>query len=706
MAPTEAAKMRATGELGASLLQARRLDEAAASLQQAHAFLVGPERGRLALDLGNLEMLRGKPDQARGHYQEAFQLAGGDAQIEYPARLNLARLGSPASRLAELDRLARDIAALPDSTARTRWQINLGEQYSAAGQAGLPRAYQALDGARRSAAAAKDPTLQVQALDMLAQLYEDQQRHDEAIRLSRRALALSAGLPAGAVGDREVRLEWRLARLNGKLGQPAASLAAWQRAVQQIESLRQDLPIEDERGRSTYRTMLQPVYLGLVGGLLASAGQSSDAQRSATLRQAVDTIELLRQSELQDYLGDRCEVDAVKGGTATVIPRDVAVLYPIVLEDRLELLLETSEGITRHRSGASAQQVRLMTTRFARNLRGGGDDYLQQARQMYDWVLRPVDQVLAAHGVKTLVIVPDGSLRLVAIGAFHDGNRYAIEKYAITTATGMSMTNTERDTPIDGVLLAGLSTPGPVVDKLSKGAVSQLLGPQAANQFGSPTVVASRSVSVRSMRGAAAALADAPSDAASRGAALREALSLPGVGKEVAAIGKVANGTRLLDEAFTVENFRAEAESGRYSIIHLASHGVFGGRSDATYLLAYDDLLTLDGLQSLLRSDAFRRKPIELLSLSACETAEGDERSPLGLSGAAIKARARSVMGSLWPVSDDAAVDLMEGFYRGLIKDRLSKAQALQRSQIELLRKPGFSHPFYWAPFILIGNWF
>ena len=696
--------MRATGELGASLLQARRLDEAAASLRQAHAFLGGRERGRVALDLGNLAVLRDQPDDARNHYREALQLAGGDPEIEYPARLNLARLSSPALRLVELDGIARDVSALADSGARTRWKINLGEQYAAAGEAGLPRAFRALDDARRSPAAAKDPTLRVQAMDMLAQLYEDQQRHDEAILLTRRALAVTAGLPAGAVGDREVRLEWRLGRMNGKLGRPAESLGAWQRAVRKVEALRQDLPIEDERGRSTYRTVLQPVYLGLVDGLLASADGSTEAQRKVTLRQVVDTIELLRQSELQDYLGDRCEVDAIKGGTVTVIARDVAVLYPIVLDDRLELLLETSDGITRHRSSTSAQQVRTMTTRFARNLRSGGEDHLSQAQQLYNWVLRPLEQDLARHGVKTLVVVPDASLRLVAVAAFHDGNRYAIEKFAVVMATGMSMTNTERDVPIDGVLLAGLTTPGSVVDKLSKGAVSQLLGPQAANQFGPPTLLASRSV--RSMRGAAVALADAPSDAASRSAALREALSLPGVGKEVAAINKVASGTRLLDQEFTVDNFRREAESGRYSVIHLASHGVFGGRSDATYLLAYDDLLTLDRLQSLLRSDTFRRKPIELLSLSACETAEGDERSPLGLSGAAIKARARSVMGSLWPVSDEAAVDLMEGFYRGLIKEHLSKAQALQRSQVELLHKPGFAHPFYWAPFILIGNWF
>ncbi len=705
VAPSDADRMLARGELGASLLQARRLDEAEASLQQAYAALRGAEQGRVALDLGNLAVLRNQPERARSRYQEALRLAGADAQIEFPARLNLARLAGPVAQLDELDRVARDISALPDSPSRTRWQINLGEQYHAAGQAGLQRAHQVLLDASRSPAATGQPALLAQALDGLAQLYEDQQRPAEAIRLSRRALALIADLSAAALGDLPVQLEWRLARSNDKLGRLDASLAAYQRAVHHLEALRQDLPIEDDRGRSTYRTVLQPLYLGLVDSLLAASDRATAAQRDASLRQVIDTVELLHQSELQDYLGDRCEVDAVKGGSATVIPGDVAVLYPIVLSDRVELLLETAAGISRHRSAASAQQVRLLAAQFARNLRAGGDGTMAQARQLYDWILRPIDNTLLSHGVKTLVVVPEGALRLVAVGAFHDGSRYAIEKYAIATATGMSMTNTERAAPVSGVLLAGLSVPGSVVDKLSRGAVTQLLGPQAASQFGPPsTLVASRAL--RSMRGAAVALADAPADQASRSAALRDALSLPGVGKEVAAIGQVAGGTRMLDQDFTVDNFRREAESGRYSIIHLASHGVFGGRSEATYLLAYDDLLTLDRLQSLLRSDALRRKPIELLSLSACETAEGDERSPLGLSGAAIKARARSVMGSLWPVSDDAAVLLMSGFYRGLLSDRLSKAQALQRSQIELLRKPGFDHPFYWAPFILIGNWF
>ena len=139
--------------------------------------------------------------------------------------------------------------------------------------------------------------------------------------------------------------------------------------------------------------------------------------------------------------------------------------------------------------------------------------------------------------------------------------------------------------------------------------------------------------------------------------------------------------------------------------MHIASHGVFGGTAASSYVLAHDNLLTLDTLQSLLGAEEFRKNPIELLSLSACETAEGDERSPLGLSGAALKARAKSVLGTLWPVEDTAARKAMEGFYGGMMNSRVSKAQALRQSQIDLLSSQEYAHPMFWAPFVLIGNW-
>ncbi len=711
-APTEAERMRAIAELGASLLQARRMDAAEEALTLAYKFFQGPDRARVALDLGNLAALQGSQGEAQRFYDEALSLAAGDVQIAFAARLNQARLSGPDAKLAAFGSLADALNRLPDTAAKARWRINLGQQARTVGDSGLPQAHAQLEAARRWAAGAsasgdaEATRLHAEALDALAQLYEDRKRPAEALMLTQQALAAGAVLPAAALGDLRIQLEWRQARLARALGRPEAALAAYRRAVRQIETLRQDIPIEDEAGGSSFRATLEPVYLGLVEALLDAAGTAPLPQRSGPLREAVDTVELVRQSELQDYLGDRCEVDAVKGGTATVIPRGTAVLYPVVLADRVELLVETADGISRLRSAASPQALRETASRYASQLRNGDTGFLAPARQLYDWVLRPLEPVLAAQGIETLVVVPDGALRLVTVGAFHDGSRFAIEKYAIATATGMTMTNT---TPAPararGFLLAGMSDPGPVVDKLSQSTVARLLGPQAVSATEARGLAATRSM--RGLRSSVPtrSAAETVADAVGRTRALREALALPGVDQEMAAINRIVPTRQLLNAPFTVDNFRRAAESGHYGVIHVASHGVFGGSADASYILAYDDLLTLDGLQSLLRSDQFRRNPVELLSLSACETAEGDDRSPLGISGAAIKARAKAVMGSLWPVADAAAVQLMAGFYGGMAQDHVSKAQALQRSQIALLRNPNTAHPFFWAPFILIGNW-
>jgi CHAT domain-containing protein len=132
---------------------------------------------------------------------------------------------------------------------------------------------------------------------------------------------------------------------------------------------------------------------------------------------------------------------------------------------------------------------------------------------------------------------------------------------------------------------------------------------------------------------------------------------------------------------------------------------VFSSSAQASFILAYDDVLTLDELQTLLRSGDVQSNPIDLLSLSACQTAEGDDRAPLGIAGAALRAHAVSALGSLWPVEDRATKTLMVRFYELLVTERQSKTRALQRAQTELLANPAFEHPFFWAPFILVGDW-
>ena len=160
-----------------------------------------------------------------------------------------------------------------------------------------------------------------------------------------------------------------------------------------------------------------------------------------------------------------------------------------------------------------------------------------------------------------------------------------------------------------------------------------------------------------------------------------------------------------MNESFTVEGFKKQAMLEPYSVVHIASHGVFGKTADTSFIMTYDGILNMDALEQLLKSDKFSKQPVELLTLSACQTAEGDDRAPLGLSGIALKAKVRSVLGTLWPVSDQAASVLMTDFYKALSAPNTSKAQALRLAQIALIKQKQFENPFYWSPFILAGNW-
>jgi CHAT domain-containing protein len=124
-----------------------------------------------------------------------------------------------------------------------------------------------------------------------------------------------------------------------------------------------------------------------------------------------------------------------------------------------------------------------------------------------------------------------------------------------------------------------------------------------------------------------------------------------------------------------------------------------------TFLLAYDGKLTMDGLEKLISPSRYRDQPISLLTLSACQTAAGDDRAALGLAGVAVKAGASSALASLWFINDQSASMLVAEFYTQLRQPGMSKADALRNAQLRMLADKRFSHPSYWSPFLLIGNW-
>jgi CHAT domain-containing protein len=146
-------------------------------------------------------------------------------------------------------------------------------------------------------------------------------------------------------------------------------------------------------------------------------------------------------------------------------------------------------------------------------------------------------------------------------------------------------------------------------------------------------------------------------------------------------------------------------EKSEFNLVHIASHGVFGNDVDETFVLTYDGKLSMEAMDQWVGQFKNQSLPLELLTLSACETAAGDDRAALGLAGVAVRAGAKSALATLWAVEDQAAALLVMEFYQQLRSGAASKAVALQRAQVKLLQDPHFAHPGYWSPFLLINNW-
>jgi CHAT domain-containing protein len=181
--------------------------------------------------------------------------------------------------------------------------------------------------------------------------------------------------------------------------------------------------------------------------------------------------------------------------------------------------------------------------------------------------------------------------------------------------------------------------------------------------------------------------------------------ALPNVSAELQALHTLLGSETLVDREFSTANLEKKLKDERFTIVHVASHGEFGNEVDKTFLLTFDEKLSLDRLNQMVGVFRFRDDPLELLTLSACETAAGDDRAALGFAGMAIKAGARSALATLWNINDEASVDLVVDFYRELKEPSISRAVALQRAQVKMLENPRYEHPGFWSPFLLINNW-
>ena len=403
LAKDDSQRMQAAGELGAAYIQARQFDRAQKSLTQALALAQGEQRAHYELGLGNVASLQKDTAAALGHYQRAEQFAPSDPVLRGRVKLNQARLLPVQARLTRLQAIEADLDALAPPTLSTRTidpnrleaasglYLNLGHQAQGLGAAGNPLALRSLERARALAANLPNDRLNLEVLDALAQQHENQARNADALLLSQQALARLRADPQNNSADLQIALEWRAARLHAAGARDAQSLAAYERAAGQVEQIRQDIPIEYDNGQSSFSATFEPIYLGLVDGLLKLADRTPPLQRDALLRRARDALELIKQTELQDYLGDRCVVDAVKGGSATVILPRTAVLYPVIFADRIEMLVETNQGMARFTTRVPSASVQQAAATLSNELRSPQGNYLSASRQLYDGLIRPLE---------------------------------------------------------------------------------------------------------------------------------------------------------------------------------------------------------------------------------------------------------------------------------------------------------------------------
>ncbi len=337
-----------------------------------------------------------------------------------------------------------------------------------------------------------------------------------------------------------------------------------------------------------------------------------------------------------------------------------ALLYPLILEDRLEIVLITANSPPVHRSiPVKRTELKQAVADFRAaltNRKLSARRVMQPANKLYNWLIAPIEKDLAEAGVNSIIYAPDGQLRYVPLAALYDGKQWLVERYSVNNITAASLIDFSPQ-PLDApkILAAAFTT----------GSYNFNIG---ANHF--------------------------------------EFVGLPFAGKEVAQIADLVPGTtKLLDGNFnraaTVPNL------SNYNIIHLATHAAFvKGQPEESFILFGN------GDRATLRDIAQWKLTANLVVLSACQTGVGGQlgngEEILGLGYQMQQAGAKATIASLWVVDDEATQQLMNAFYQSL-PQKFSKAETLRQAQLTLINQSFGSrnaHPYYWASFILIGNGF
>lgn len=487
----------------------------------------------------------------------------------------------------------------------------------------------------------QDSSLRSQAFGTLGKIYLESEQLDDATKLFRKALKLAQSSNDDSLA---YQWSWQLAQIYQQSGQRTQAIATYDTTLKHLDQVRTMLVSASSDLQFSYKNSVEPVYQEYIKLLLSSP--------SPNFQLVLDTHQQLQVAELENYLkcGKLVAQSSEQQASYT------ATIHILDLNGQIEIIAQTPEGFFRHQPDPAIVQQELfkLLTLF------DGDSveeiseahFLRNAQILYSELIAPLSEHLPPTG--DLLFVLDSKFQNLPLSLLHDGQGYLIQNYSVTNSLNTYLQPTQpKGLESLNVLFAGLS--------------------QTSPSFNSP---------------------DVP----------RGLPALPEVDEELQEVKQISQEfTSLVNRDFTTARLKA-AIYQETPIIHIASHGQFSSDPQKTFLLAYNEPINAQAFHDLInQKNELGQATLELLILSACQTAKGDRRSALGITGLAIQAGSKNTLASLWLAESQATTELITAFYQGLQQGR-SKAQALQQAQLKLLKSNDYWHPYFWGNFILVGS--
>jgi CHAT domain-containing protein/Tfp pilus assembly protein PilF len=372
-------------------------------------------------------------------------------------------------------------------------------------------------------------------------------------------------------------------------------------------------------------------------------------------------VVVLTQRLNQETAGENLNLQNLNNLRSTLVElkQNAVILYPLILEDRLELVLVTpysppirrTVNIKREDLNRAIAEFRTTLT----NRRNSTATVKVSAKQIYNLLIKPIENDLAQAKAETIIYAPDGQLRYIPLAAVFDGKQWLVERFRIDNITALSLTKLNTEHQTQPRVLAGA---------FAKGNYSFHAGTRQFNFSGLP--FAAREVETL-------------------------AATIPGT-------------TKLIDKDFSRDAMVPRMND--YNIVHLATHAAFvNGEPEESFILFGDgSSVSLPEVRNWVLPN------VDLVVLSACQTGVGGQLGNgveiLGFGYQIEQTGARASIASLWTVDDGGTETLMTAFYTALKQGNISKAEALRQAQIALISRESsdLARPYYWAPFILIGN--